>query len=264
MESKIYFLTFGAPTKNYHDAVIRLCKQAEKFDLFHKIIGLTEKNLQNDEEFWSKHKDFINSNAKGYGYWIWKPYIINKTLEQMNNNDILLYLDCGCELNYLGKDKFLEFIEIVKNKKILGTSPSSSDYHYTKMDLINFFDMKNDIDLLKKKQFQSGIILMLKCNTILDLYDECYKIGVTNYHFIDDSSSIEKNFDGFIEHRHDQSVLSLLTKKYNCCNYDLDPSWIPNFNDITVFNDITIKWPIWAIRNKTGISILDELTKNLK
>jgi len=32
---------------------------------------------------------------------------------------------------------------------------------------------------------------------------------------IDDSPSISKNLDCFREHRHDQSIFSLLTKKYN-------------------------------------------------
>ncbi len=94
------------PTKNYHDSVERICKQAKKMEVFDEIIGLTEKDLQNDENFWLKHNNFIESNLKGYGYWIWKPYIIMKTLEKMNNNDILLYLDCGCELNYLGKKNY--------------------------------------------------------------------------------------------------------------------------------------------------------------
>ena len=46
------------------------------------------------------------------------------------------------------------------------------------------------------------------------LVNEWYNI-CCNYHMIDDTPSIELNLPGNIEHRHDQSVFSLLTKKYN-------------------------------------------------
>ena len=39
-----------------------------------------------------------------------------------------------------------------------------------------------------------------------------YYCIATNYHFIDDSPSILKNDNSFSEHRHDQSIFSLLIK----------------------------------------------------
>jgi len=242
---KIYFLTFGASTKNFHNAVERLCNQAKQMNIFDEIIGFTEKDLQNDNEFWSKHCDFINKNRRGYGYWLWKPYIIKKKLEKINNDDILLYLDCGCELNYLARDKFLEYIELVKTKKILGTKGISTDYNYTKMDLIKYFGMENNIGLLNCNHMQAGAVLLLKCDEIVNLYNEFYELGSSNYHYIDDSPSIEKNFKHFIEHRHDQSIFNLLVKKNNLINYCLEPQ-----------KNKYSEYPILAIRNKTGKSIL--------
>ena len=34
------------------------------------------------------------------------------------------------------------------------------------------------------------------------------------YHLLDDSKSVNPNYPGFNEHRHDQSIFSLLTKKH--------------------------------------------------
>ena len=51
------------------------------------------KGVKKDEIFWENHSSFIENNKKGYGYWLWKPYIIKKTLEKMKKGDILLYLD---------------------------------------------------------------------------------------------------------------------------------------------------------------------------
>jgi hypothetical protein len=154
-----------------------------------------------------------------------------KNFKKMNPNDILMYLDSGCELNYLARDKLLEYIESVKIKKILGTETSSTDYSYTKMDLIKYFNLQDNIDLLKQNHIQAGILMMLNCHEIKKLYEEYYDIGSNNYFLIDDSKSKEKNFKEFIEHRHDQSIFNLLVKK---C-------------------------PILCFRNKTGNSILETL-----
>ena len=40
----------------------------------------TDKELKNDQNFWEKHQQFIKRNPRGWGCWIWKPYIIKKLL----------------------------------------------------------------------------------------------------------------------------------------------------------------------------------------
>ena len=255
---KIYFLSFGSPSNNYHEALERICNQAKSMNIFEKVIGLTEKDLINDSEFWNKHQNFILENSRGYGYWLWKPYIIKKTLESINNEDILLYLDSGCELNSNGLNKLLKYIELVKIKKIIGTKGGSSDYNYTKMDLIKYLNMENNIDLLKKNHMQPGCVLIMKCNETVNLYNEYYEIGSNNYHFINDNPSIEKNFDGFKEHRHDQSIFNLLVKKYNLINYDLDPTdWGYGHEAKNNYLKNGIEYPIWTCRNRTGKSIIE-------
>jgi len=255
---KIKFLTFGAPTDDYHNAVNRICGQAEKFDLFDNIIGFTEKHLEYDYEFWPKHKDFINSNPRGYGYWIWKPYIIKKTLESMNDGDILLYADCGCELNHGGKKKLLELIELTKQKHIIGTSAASTDISYTKMDLIKYLKMEDDIDLLVTHQMAATTLIMVKNDLIMNFIDEYYSVCANNYNLIDDTPSIENNFCGFIENRHDQSVFSLLAKKYKLINYGLDPTyWGCGFDSRQCYLQSASEYPIWTCRNRTGNSMMD-------
>ena len=57
------------------------------------------------------------------------------------------------------------------------------------------------------------------------------------YHNIDDTPSIIPNYPNFKEHRHDQSIFSLLTKKYN------------------LFSSISLnKKCIKTVRNRTGQS----------
>lgn len=250
------FLTFGGPTKNYHDAVDRLCNQAKSFEIFNEIIGYKDNDLKKYNDFYTKHENFIKNNNRGYGYWIWKPFLILKTLEKMDDGDVLLYCDSGCELNIFGKEKMNLYIKNMRNKIIQGTSASTNDFSYTKIDLIKYFGLQNDIDILRKPQMQACVLLIKKNKNTLSIFKEFYNICSNNYHFIDDTPSTNKEGDRFIEHRHDQSVFSLLMKKKKILNYDLDP---------TVFYPNWIrgrKFPIWSIRNRTGVSLVSQHLKN--
>jgi hypothetical protein len=253
---KTYFISFGGGSNNYHDAVNRIARQAKEFNMFTKIFAYTETDLKNELTFWEKHKRFITENKRGFGYWIWKSFLIMKTLEQLNDGDILLYCDCGCELNINGKKNLYKMIEKTDELLIIGTNAGSSDNNYTKMDLINFMEF-NDIEILNKQQMQGGCLMMKKCEKITKLIKLWYDICISNnYHLVDDSPSINKNYDTFIEHRHDQSVLSLLTKKYNLTNYEIDPTYFG-----TKYNKYLtdgINYPIWTCRNISGISIKDQ------
>lgn len=249
---KIIFMTFGGPTVNYYDAVERLCKQAEGFCIFNEIIGYTDKDLKNDVEFWNLHGEFIEKSPRGYGYYIWKPYLILKTLNSMQEGDILLYLDCGCELNINGKEKFLQHIEKVKEKLILGTTGGSCDVKFTKNDLIEYCGMVNH-PKLSANHMQAGIILAKKCDIIVNLYKEFYDIASNNHNLIDNSPSKTPNNISFIEHRHDQSIFNILVKKYDLLNYDMDRTFYGAYpNYIDVYNIEARDNPIWALRNRTG------------
>jgi len=225
--SKIYFLSFGGPTQNYHEALSRIRMQATQLGIFDEIYSYTEEDLKSDAEFWVNHGEFLTNNSRGYGYWLWKPYLILKTLKNMNDSDILLYLDSGCEIDIKYKNKFNILIDYVKHKKIIGTNGWSTDIEYTKMDLIKYVGLEKNINLLQKYHMQAGCLLMEKCDIILKLYTDIYEIA-SNYHMIDDSPSIEKNFSNFKEHRHDQSIFNLLVKKYNLHNHNLDKFLLSN------------------------------------
>ena len=233
------FISFGAGSNNFRHAVLRITNQAAKLKIFDKIIGFNEDHLKNDSEFWSKHSNFIESNKKGYGYWIWKPYLIMKVLEKMEENDILLYCDSGCEISTEKKNDIDNFLKIVETDKIIMSHAYHNENTHTKMDLIHFLDM-NSSRYLDSKQHQATAICIKKCNEIYHLVKAWYEICcMQNYHFIDDSPSNLENINEFEQHRHDQSILSLLTKKYNLfSNHFLD-----NNNAIDL------------ARNRTGIPL---------
>ncbi len=244
MSQKRYFITFGGPTYNYHNAVKRICKEAQDLKIFHEIIGKTDLDLKNDKEFWDKHGSFIENNNRGYGYWVWKSYIVLRQLEKMNNNDILLYCDSGCHLNPNGLRRLVEYIKMVNDSEygILSFQMEYLEHTWTKNDL--FVEMNTPDEHKISGQHVGGIFILKKTERIINLFKECYKY-VSNYHLVDNSPSITPNHSSFIEHRHDQSILSLLFKKYGTVA-------LPDETYFADWQKDGIKFPIWAIRNRNG------------
>jgi len=214
--TKKFFLSFA--NENYYDSLNRLKLEAEQMAVFDTILTYTDKDLKKDEKFWKNHHNFIENNARGYGYWIWKPYLILKTLQSMNENDILLYLDAGCKLRPQGIERLNQYFSMVQeNKNDIGNLSfelvDCDEKTWTKMDVFNFLDMNKE-SYLNTKQTVATILFLKKCNHTMELIYKWYNIISNNYNLIDDSYSNSKNDDSFIEHRHDQSIISLLRKKY--------------------------------------------------
>ena len=229
-------ITFAAGAQKYIDAANRLINQAKMTHIFDQTILYTVKDLQEDTEFWCKHGNFIENNPRGYGYWLWKPYLIKKTMAQMKPGDVLLYLDCGCEIDNKKTQLIKKYFEIVRLDKIIGTETGWQEYMWNKMDLI--YDMKLvNQKFLYSKQRQAGAIMFCVEEKTIKIVNLWYKI-CNNYHLIDDSPSIRKNIPGFKEHRHDQSIFSALTKIFNI------------FSKYSLFNVIEYN------RNISGVSLL--------
>jgi len=230
------FITFGSHS-NYMEAGERLCNQAASLKLFNHIKLYTFENLKSDPEFYNKHIDFILKNKRGFGYWVWKPYLIHKNMQDMKNGDILLYLDCGCELDIRNRTKIAEMLHLVNKYKLITTS-TQIEFMWNKMDLLLEMQMLQNEPLMTPQK-QSGASAWLVCDETRKLAKDWYDIACSNnYHFIDDTPSIRQNVNGFIEHRHDQSIFSLLVKKYGLSN------------EFNMFECVTYR------RNRTGTSQL--------
>lgn len=243
VQQRKWFITFGAPTDDYHNAVIRICREADEIGVFDRIIGYTENDIMNDEEFWNKHKESILSNKRGYGYWIWKSYITKKTLEIMSDNDILVYLDAGCKINPHGKPRLLEYFDIVNQSKFANFSIKLEHLEktWTKMDVIHYYNADRP-DILETGQLISGIYILRKCQHTIDIIDRWYE-GSCIYNLPDDSPSSISNDPSFIENRHDQSLFSVLRKIYGSEMSTFDETYFEN-----EWHNRGIDYPFWAVR----------------
>ena len=239
---KVVFVTFG--TENYKDAVIRICTQASDMNVFDKVYQFNENDL--GEDFYSMHSKFVTENKKGFGHWIWKGYIVNKIMNNIEMGDIIFYADSGCELNIYGKDRFMEYIELVQKYDSLGFMMEHLERRYTKGDVFNYI---NAYHLKDTGQLLGGIFFLKKTNHNINFIEELNSLYCVNdYMLISDKISIAPNDSEFIDHRQDQSIFSLLYKKHNMYSIKDETYFAPNWEKGNSF-------PVWAARNNTINSI---------
>jgi hypothetical protein len=206
------FITFGAGSNNYIEAGQRLKSQADRLKLFDQTVLYTDVELKNDHEFWDKHGQFIELNKRGYGYWLWKPYVIKKQMDLMKDGDILLYLDAGSEIDIRYRDMMIQHFEIVRTDLIIGLPTPYMEKQWAKMDMFIALDAV-DNQIMNSPQRQGGINMFYVCNKTRQLVDQWYEYA-SHYHLLDDSPSLIKNDPIFAENRHDQAIFSILTKKH--------------------------------------------------
>ena len=230
MSPKIHFLSFAAGSAGYHNTLRRICYEASTFELFDKITGKTEAFLKADPVFWAQHSQHIETNHRGYGYWVWKPYIVKSYMEsEMADGDILVYADAGCTMNIHGRPRLLDYIEMVRTHEsgILSFQMNGLlEQQWTKMDLIRFLGAE---PLMATGQVMACIWLIRKCPQTIALIERWYDT-CCQYHLINDSPSITLNHPTFVEHRHDQSVWSILVKQAGSAFIHDETFFAPDWN----------------------------------
>lgn len=194
-----------------------------------EVFEYSEKDL--DEEYFTLNPE-ITKIKRGFGLWLWKPYIILKAMELLNDNDILIYSDSGItfvkDVRKLipsldkAKDNILLFELVLLNE----------DWTKREAFLYSGYEPKEN-----ERQLVGGF-LVLRVNKsskkfIREWYETCRDIRILSPE-IYNSKIKERSF--FKEHRDDQSVLSIVARK-NKMYAQPDPS----------------EWGEWPfLSNKTG------------
>ena len=172
--------------------------------------------------FRQAHKDIL-FRKKGAGFWLWKPYIILRTLvEKMSFGDVLMYEDAG---SYLVQDAGpLLKLAMESPQGIVVFQLQLFEKYYTKRD--TFVTMQMDYPAIDKYSYQTlGSFLALRkdCATLQFVMEWLAYSSDTRCVTDDPNKMGLQNYEGFVGHRHDQSVLSLLSRKWGILQHR-DPS----------------------------------------
>jgi len=185
-----------------------------------------------DIDFQKKNKEIL-SRKRGNGYWIWKPYFILKTLKnKLNKGDYLIYTDSG--ILYFDKvEKVIKFM-ISKNEDIWVFRTKYLEKKYSKRDAFILLDADSPIyaDTL---QYMAGIQIYKKSNFSENFLEKLLFYSTDKRIVTDDPNTLGlPNYDGFIDNRHDQTVLSILTKKLRFSHLNKNKTKASDLNKINV------------------------------
>lgn len=230
-------------------------KSALKIGGFKKVISYSPIDI--DIDFLNKNIK-IFSHQRGGGYWLWKAYIIKKTLSEMAEGEYLFYCDSGSH--------FIHTVDELINSfdtsfDIMPFELQAIENHWTKRDCFQLMECDN-AEVIDYKQRLGGYSLWKKTDFSMKFVEEWLYYGQDERILIDiDNQMGLPNYLGFVAHRHDQSIFSILTKKYKIKAYR-DPSQHGN-NFIDLYPDS--KYPQVLISTRQmNVTFFEYIKKSLR
>jgi hypothetical protein len=152
----------------------------------------------------------IMGQRRGAGYWLWKPYILLDTLNAVAEGTVVVYSDAG--QRYVADPSPL--IDLAATRGVVLFTGGQLQRTWTKRDCFVLLqaDTPEYWDALQ-----------------LDASIQIYRVGVKARSFLSDLREAMRdprllcdgpntcslpNFEGFREHRHDQSITTILAMKH--------------------------------------------------
>lgn len=243
----IHLITFADGSLRWRLAGKRLENQAKQSGWFSSIRRWNARRLQEEIPAFAEDNPNLNPNeTRGYGYWLWRPYILQKELSLLASGDSLIFLDAGCQLNLTpGSEKrFNEYIQLARTNGNLVMQIDELLWRWCKPDLLSHFTDFGDTGSLPL--LEPGVLILTNSPANRDLTSEWIYWGRKNdFHYIDDSPSRLPTPPGFVEHRHDQAILTCLSSRHPMFAIPQE-TYFPN-----AWRDDGARFPIWALRNST-------------
>jgi len=191
---------------------------------------LTDNDLPSS--FTNEHADIL-SLKKGYGYCIWKPFIILDELNLTNEDEILLYIDS----TDLPEKSFFDLIlEHFKKNSYFFVNRGYNHGQWTKRDTFVLMNCDSP-KYYNHVQLEAGVIGLKNNNFNRELIQEWFHY-TKNKNILTETPNISNlpNVNNFIEHRYDQSILTNLFIKHNLISYNLGTQQIKyNFNQPKIY-----------------------------
>jgi hypothetical protein len=195
-----------------HVARRRLLRQARDSGYFDHIYVWGEKDL--DWSFRKRHKKELVPGSRGFGYWVWKPQVILQALKKLQDGQVLLYVDVGCHIVPGREEGMARYVDMARGSKtgVLCGEYWRPESEWTKGDIFDFFEVRDNPAITETGQRIGTAIFLVKRDSSSELMRRWLQVCEEHPDLILDSPSISPNLPGFRENRHDQSLLSVLSK----------------------------------------------------
>lgn len=173
---------------------------------FDRVLCYGPRDIEPD--FRREHQAILDQ-PRGAGYWLWKPYFVFRTLKTLGPDDTLFYCDSGAHFICSVRPLF----DLLKDgRDVMVFCLEHQERRYTKRDCFRRLDCDLP-EFADTPQRLATMHLWRSTPRTLALAEEWLALS-TDPGLLTDLESESPNYPDFVDHRHDQSILSLLTKRY--------------------------------------------------
>jgi hypothetical protein len=205
-----YLVVFGS--NDYELAKSSLIKSSKNY--FDHCFSFSKQDIES--EFYNNNANILDQQ-RGAGYWLWKPYFIYEILNCVKDGDIVFYVDAGNIFIDNPEQLYQHFdskgIILFDNRDGMQNGESAQNFISCKKDCFVLMNCDTD-DYVYGKHLNASYQIYKKSDYSLSFIKE-YLITCQNEFILTDTPNIHgDNYPGYYDHRHDQSVLSLLAIKH--------------------------------------------------
>ena len=201
---------------------------ARRFGGFARVLERSSADL--DADFRRRHAALL-AVPRGGGYWLWKPYVIERALCTLDADDCLFYADAG--VFFTGPVDAIAALLRRGGGPLLAFAGSALEREWTKREAFVLLgcDAPRYADT---HQALAGISAWRRCPESFE-FVAAWRRAVEDARIVGDAPSRcgTPEYPGFRAHRHDTSAFSLLCKQRGIALYrlpwrPLDPAAFPD------------------------------------
>lgn len=175
-----------------------------------------------DPEFVQRNS-YTFSHPRGAGFWIWKPYLILKTFNAMTESDWLMYTDSGMHFVRNPWEWIHSMESDIGDKGIITFDICGKNRQFTKRD--TFVLMGLDTPEYTDSDQRMASVFVCRKTPFAKAFLEEWLHYACDPRIITDLPNTQgkPNYPEFRDHRHDQSIMSLLSIKHGtfCVRKDI-------------------------------------------
>jgi hypothetical protein len=220
---RIHLVTFATPRFRHRQFLLGWSALANK--VLDSVTNWTPKQLL--AAGFENRCSTIRLSERGSGFYAWKPFIIQKKLEETPEGDIVFYCDVGRTFPYKLLSGSLQFFldwmkvheqSVMPGIKIPWGGPMSM---WTKRDA--FVSMSMDTPSVHATApIQASFSIWINGLDSKEIVAEWMNLSAQRQLISDDPSVMGlPELSGYKEHRHDQSLLSLVCLKHGTEGMDI-------------------------------------------
>lgn len=206
-EPHVVYVAFGTP--DFATLLQRSKAAAERFGITDIRIYTPEHPVLN---LAASENPGTMALPRGFGCWLWKPYILLDAMEHSPAGSVIIYADADMRL--IADPAPLIARATSRNIVLFDNRPGRLQRYWTKRDCFVLMDADRSKHW-ERLQLMAGLQVYRASSVARNFLEEA-KAAICDPRILTDRANVcgRPNLEGFIEHRHDQSVLTVLAVKH--------------------------------------------------